>query len=176
MSISPYNYLKPNAFRMLIKELPNVSFTCQSVNVPAIIAQSALQPTPFIDIPRFGDKLTHGDLVVSFILQEKFLNYIEIYNWLVAIGFPNNYDEFSLYTKERSNLFKIDDQEAKCQSDINISILNSDNTENVELIYRDCFPKSISDIQLDVRPQQVEYATATVTFAYKFFDIKINND
>lgn len=176
MSVSPYNYLKPNAFRMLIKELPNVSFTCQSVNVPAIISQEAVQPTPFIDIPRMGDKLSHGDLIATFIVQERFLNYIEIYNWLVAIGFPRNYDEFSLYTKDRPNVFQLNEQEGKCLSDINISILSSDNTNNVELIYRNCFPKSISDIQLDVRPQQVEYVTATVTFAFTFFDIMVKDD
>ncbi len=176
MSISPYSYLKPNAFRMLIKELPNVSFTCQSVNIPAIVAQAAMQSTPFIDLPRMGDKLSHGDLTATFIVQEKFLNYIEIYNWMVAIGFPHDYEEFALYTKDRPNLFLLNEQEGKCLSDINISILSSDNTENVELIYRNCFPTFISDIQLDVRPQQVEYVTATVTFAYTFFDIKVNND
>ena len=29
-----YDYLRPNAFRFTIKDLPNVSFTCQSANLP----------------------------------------------------------------------------------------------------------------------------------------------
>ena len=31
-----YNYLRPNAFRFTIKDLPNVAYTCQSANLPSL--------------------------------------------------------------------------------------------------------------------------------------------
>lgn len=174
MTIKAYNYLKPNSFRMVIQELPNVSFTCQTVSLPALLFGSANQPTPFIDLPRIGDKLIHDDLVVSFIVQEKMLNYIEIYNWMIGMGFPHDYDEFSAFidTRDKKFFHKKLDLEPKAYSDINISILDSDNTENINLQYKDCFPISLSRIDLDVKPRDIEYVIASVTFAYSMFKIE----
>ena len=46
-----YDYLRPNAFRFVVKDLPHVSYACQSANLPSIQLGFAVQPTPFIDIP-----------------------------------------------------------------------------------------------------------------------------
>ena len=35
-----YDYLRPNAFRFSIKDMPNVSFTCQSANIPDLQLQN----------------------------------------------------------------------------------------------------------------------------------------
>ena len=56
-----YDYLRPNAFRFGVKDIPNVSFTCQSANIPDIQLGYAVQPTPFVDIPTIGDKINFGD-------------------------------------------------------------------------------------------------------------------
>ena len=42
-----YDFLRPNAFRFTIKELPGVAFTCQSANLPALTLGSTVQATPF---------------------------------------------------------------------------------------------------------------------------------
>ncbi len=31
-----YDYLKPNGFRFVIKDLPNVAYTCQEVTLPTV--------------------------------------------------------------------------------------------------------------------------------------------
>ena len=57
-----YDYLRPNAFKFSVKDLPNTSFTCQSANIPGINIGFASQPTPFVDIPRIGDKVVFGEI------------------------------------------------------------------------------------------------------------------
>jgi hypothetical protein len=82
------DYLRPNAFRFSIKDLPGVSFTCQSANIPDLQLGFATQPTPFTDVPLVGDKLNFGEFTVRFLISEDMSNYLEMYRWLVALGFP----------------------------------------------------------------------------------------
>lgn len=175
-STQSFNWLKTNSLRMTIADLPNVSFTCQSANLPSIFIPPAIQPTPFIDIPRIGDKVQHSDLSVRFIVQENLANYLEIYNWMVAIGFPNNYDEFLYIKNDRKDRFpfiKDTYDEMTAYSDIHLSVLNSDNNENIRISYRDCYPKELSDLTFDVVSEDAQYQTCTVQFAYRMHDIKV---
>ena len=50
----------------------------------------AVIPTPYKDIPIMGDKITFGNLDVSFIVDEHLENYVSIHNWLIGIGFPKD--------------------------------------------------------------------------------------
>ena len=71
-----YDYLRPNAFRFSVKDIPNVSFTCQSANLPQLALGFATQPTPFTDIPRIGDKLDFGEFTIRFLISEDMSNYL----------------------------------------------------------------------------------------------------
>ena len=99
------NYLRPNAFRFTIKEIPKAAFTCQSANLPALTLGSTTQPTPFLDIPHVGDKNSFGDFTIRFLISEDMSNYIELFDWLVALGFPNDYNQYRNFTGERLNRF-----------------------------------------------------------------------
>ena len=65
------NFLRPNAFRFLIKNLPSVAFTCQSANLPSLSLGFTTQPTPFLDIPHVGDKNLFGDFTIRFLITEE---------------------------------------------------------------------------------------------------------
>ncbi len=99
------NYLRPNAFRFTIKNLPSVAFTCQSANLPSLALGFAIQPSPFLDIPVVGDKNQFGDFTIRFLITEDMSNYIELYEWLVALGFPNDYNQYRNFAGERLNRF-----------------------------------------------------------------------
>ena len=69
----------PQQFKFSIIKLPKVEYFCTSANVPGISMTSALQQTPLKDIPVPGDKLTYGDLEISFMVDENLDNYREIH-------------------------------------------------------------------------------------------------
>lgn len=171
-----YNYLRPNSFRFTLLDTPNVAFTVQRVNLPDVMLNAARQPTPFIDIPRLGDKPTKTDLNIRFIVSEDMSNYLEIYNWMVAIGFPNNYDEFSSILGGRSNnrIVKSRMEESLGYSDATLTILDSDNNPKIDITYKDVFPTRISMNEFDVSSNNTEYMTADATFEFTFFKVDVS--
>ena len=172
-----YDYLRPNAFRFSVKDIPNVSFTCQSANLPQLALGFASQPTPFTDIPRIGDKLDFGEFTIRFLISEDMSNYIEIYNWLVALGFPKDYTQFNALIKNRPSRFpfKVNQQgesEVLAYSDATLTILDSTNTPKVNIIYKDIFPISLEGLDFDIASAGVEYFTAIASFKYTLFEVE----
>ena len=172
-----YDYLRPNAFRFSVKDIPNVSFTCQSANLPQLALGFATQPTPFTDIPRIGDKLDFGEFTIRFLISEDMSNYLEIYNWLVALGFPKDYTQFGALINNRPSRFpfKVNQQgesEVLAYSDATLTILDSTNTPKVNIIYKDIFPISLEGLDFDIASAGVEYFTAIASFKYTLFEVE----
>lgn len=172
-----YDYLRPNAFRFGVKDIPNVSFTCQSANIPDIQLGFALQPTPFVDVPVIGDKLNFGELTIRFLISEDMSNYLELYRWLVALGFPNNYNQFSTFVKDRPSRFPfVTNQDGTSEilaySDATLTILDSTNTAKVNIIFKSLFPTSLSALDFDIASGSVEYFTAIASFKYTIFEVE----
>lgn len=172
-----HNYLRPNAFRFSVKDIPNVSFTCQSANLPALALGSAVQSTPFVDIPRIGDKLQFGDLSIRFLIESNMTNYLELYRWLVALGFPKDYNQFGAYVKNRPSAFpfKVNNlgrSEVLAYSDATLTILDSTNVPKVNIIFKDIFPVSLEALDFDIASASVEYFTAIASFKYTLFEVE----
>ena len=172
-----YDYLRPNAFRFSVKDIPNVSFTCQSANLPQLALGFASQPTPFTDIPRIGDKLEFGEFTIRFLISEDMSNYLELYNWLVALGFPKDYTQFDALIKNRPSRFpfKVNqrgESEVLAYSDATLTILDSTNTPKVNIIYKDIFPIALEGLDFDIASAGVEYFTAIASFKYTLFEVE----
>jgi hypothetical protein len=172
------NFLRPNAFRFSLKDLPHTSFTCQSANIPQLAFGVAVQATPFYDIPRIGEKMSFGDLSIRFIIAEDMSNYLEIYNWMVALGFPKSYNQFDDYlkTKPTKSAFitnKDGQSEVLAYSDATLSILDSTNNPKISIIYKDAFPISLESLDYDIASSGVEYLTAIATFKFRIFEIEV---
>lgn len=174
------DWLRPNAFLFRVKDLPNVSFTCQSANLPQVAMGFATQPTPFIDLPRIGDKLNYAEFSVRFLVTEDMSNYLELYRWLVALGFPNNYNEFMAFAGDReTRLTKFPffvnnrgEKEVLAYSDGILTILDSNNNPKTNIIFRDLFPVALEALDFDIASSTVEYFTVIATFKYRIFEIE----
>jgi len=172
-----YNYLRPNAFRFVIKDLPNVAYTCQSANLPSLQLGFAVQPTPFTDVPRIGDKLSYGEFTIRFLIAEDMSNYKELYEWMVAIGFPQNYEQYKAFTGERLNRFpfyksKSGMSEVLAYSDGTLTILDSNNVAKTNIILKDLFPTSVEALDFDITSQTVDYFVGIASFKYTSFEIQ----
>jgi len=171
------NYLRPNAFRFTIDMLPGVAYTCQSANLPSVQLGIAYQPNPFIDIPMPGDKMTFGDFTIRFLISEDMSNYLEIYQWLVALGFPNDYNQYKGFTNERLNRFPfVQDSKGRSTAvsyaDGTLTILDSNNVPKTNLRFKDMFPTSVEALDFDITSASVEYFVGIASFKYKSFDIE----
>jgi len=174
--VTTYDYLRPNGFRFTIKEMPYVAYTCQSANLPTLQLGNAIQPSPFLDIPIFGDKINFGDFTIRFIIQEDMSNYLELFGWLVALGFPKEHNQFTTFVQKRENRFPYSQggkrTDALAYSDATLTILDSTNNPKTDIIFYDLFPVSLEALDFDVTTNDVPYFIGIASFKYKFFDIK----
>ena len=174
---SVYNYLRPNAFRFVIKDIPHVAYTCQSANLPSLQLGFAVQPTPFVDLPRIGDKLAYAEFTIRFLIAEDMVNYRELLEWLVALGFPNSYNEYPGFVGERLNRFPFIKSaygrtEAAAYSDGTLTILDSANNPKTNIFFRDLFPVSVEALDFDITSQAVDYFVGIASFKYRTFEIE----
>ena len=179
------DYASPTQFKFNIIKLPKVEYFCTSVNIPGVTLGGVAQETRFKDIPLPGDKLTYEALDMSFIVDENLENYQEIHGWLVGLGFPRSHSEFQNLLTSGNDRFPtrttgVSTEPGKTKygaadaggtlSDATLTILTSKNTSQLEVRFRDVFPKSLGSVSLTTQDTEVAYLVADVTFGYKYYE------
>lgn len=159
------NFLSPLGFKFQINKLPDTNFFVQSVTIPGVNVGYIDRPSPFAKIPTVGDQMTFEDLSVTFRVNETMSNYIEIFNWLVGIGFPNNFEQRAAIQRKPLG------SGLGLYSDAVLTILSSAMNPIVEIKYIDVFPVSISPITMDSTLEDVQYVEATATFRFLEFTV-----
>jgi len=164
---SNINPLSPNGFLFSIQKLPTVTFFCQQVNLPGITLGSPEFGNPFQTQPIPGETLTYDQLNVQFLVDDQMENYMAIYNWIVALGFPNNYEQYTTFFNEdqRSNISEL----AKNYSDATLQILGGNNTAIRTVQFIDMFPVVIDSLMFQSTNQDVQYLVGNATFRYGYY-------
>lgn len=161
------NFLSQLGFRFVLKRAPHINYFVQRVNIPSISLGTAPVSTPFVEIPLPGTKLTFQPLRVDFKVDENMENYLEIYNWMFSLGFPDNFSQYSpLRGAQAAQLGE------GVFSDITLTILNSSMNPNKVITFVDAYPVDLGDVSLDSTDTDVTYASSSVTFAYRKFDVQ----
>ena len=155
------NFLSPLGFRFHVRKLPNVSFFTQQAIIPTVSLGTANVPTPFSNIPVPGDHLIYADFSLTFKVDEDLTNYIEVYNWMVSMGFPESFDQYTVNPRYQLN--------SGMYSDGVVEILNSAKGAVAEVRFVDMYPTMLCDVSFDTRSTDVNYIEATVQFAYRSF-------
>ena len=170
MAVTPStNYLRPNSFKFQIAKIPNVTYTCQSANLPSMQLGVANQETPFVDVPHPGDKVAFGEFTIRFLINEDMSNYKELYDWIASIGVPTGGHEWGQQTA-RANIYVPTDYRQGF-SDATLMIMDSNNIPTVRLNFQDLFPTSIEGLDFDLTSAGMEYFVGIATFKYKAFTI-----
>ena len=99
---SSINPLSPNGYMFTLQRLPELSYFCQEVSLPAITLPEATQLNPFSKIPLSGDQIDFDTLRVQFLIDEKMENYKAIHDWIVGLGFPENNSQYTQYIEGAS--------------------------------------------------------------------------
>ena len=182
------DYLSPTQFKFNIHQLPKVEFFCTAANVPAINLGEAIFPTPYKQIPVMGDTLTYDNLSISFIVDENLENYIELHEWLTAIGFPKDREQFTTFRTSTADSPVItqgvsDDRGLTTGSsqlstsargmfgDAILTILTNKNNPVVEVRFQDLFPVALGALDFTQVATDVEYISVTADFSYKIYEI-----
>lgn len=182
------DYLSPTQFKFNIHQLPKVEFFCTAANVPAINLGEAIFPTPYKQIPVMGDTLTYDNLSISFIVDENLENYIELHEWLTAIGFPKDREQFTTFRSSTADspvltqgisddrglttgTAQLSTSARGMFGDAILTILTNKNNPVVEVRFQDLFPVALGALDFTQTATDVEYITVTADFSYKIYEI-----
>ena len=179
------DYASPTQFRFILNQLPKVEFFTVATNLPGITLSETVQNTPFKDIPIMGNKLEYEDLSVTFICDEYLENYLSLHEWMTAIGFPENHEQFSTFRGETSNTpvetigtkstgignVQSSTTVRSMFSDATLTILSNKNNPIAEVRFEDLYPISLGALEFNQNATDVEYLTVSADFAYKIYKI-----
>lgn len=163
------NALSPNGFTFSITKLPNVSFFCQRVLIPSMTLASIDRPTPFINTPIPGEIMQFSELSVQFLIDDRMENYKAIYNWMVALGYPESNEQYSRFVNSQNS--SVYSELAKNYSDATVGILDAQNNPTNSFKFYDLFPIALDPVQFESTAMDVNYVIGSATFKYSYFTI-----
>ena len=131
-------------------------------------------------------KLDYDNLTIQFLVDENLENYREIHGWLTGLGFPKDTEQFRNLQNAGSDRFpttknvgvnnelgrvrKAVQDDGGLYSDATLFVLSSKNNANLEVRFRDIYPVSLSGLDYNQQETDIQYLTASVTFAYKIYE------
>lgn len=160
------NPLSPNGYRFAITKLAGLTYWCQQLEIPGLILGAPEYTTPFTTQPIPGETLTYNQLNVQFLIDENMTNYMQIYNWIVALGFPNDYSQYIAFLADDTTNYA---ELAKNFSDGIVQILGSNNEPIKEIQFVDMFPTSLESITFSSTNDGVTYLVGQASFRYGYY-------
>ena len=180
-----FDYAQSNQFKVYIPIFPLVEWFVISCNVPGVTMGQGVVPTPLLDIPFIGDKLTYDQFNMTFMVDEQLKNYIELHDWLVNMAAPQKSSQFgartSDYVVRPSQPTKFyrngevvtgstSDRDLYC--DIELYILSSKNNPVAKITMQEAFPVTISALDYTQQDADTGYVQCNVSFAFMLYTIE----
>lgn len=155
------NFLSQLNWRFVLKRAPNLSYFGVETELPGIELDSAEQVTPFINMKWPGNKIRYDDWEYTFKVDEDMANYLEVYDWMNNLGFP---DDFTGYPKLQSGDGVV--------SDGTLFSLSSKQNANIQFRFINMFPYRLSPLRFSSQDADTEFLECTVSFKYQRFYIE----
>ena len=163
------SFLSPIGFKFQLNNFPEVNYYCQSANLPGISISAIDVPAPLKTIAMVGDEVTFEELSIKFIVDENMKNWLSIYDWIIGLGFP---------TEEGQEKYKKLSENSELTTDATLTVLTGNMNPQINFIFQECFPLSLSSIAFDSGGTDIDYVTADVSFRYDFYKVEnlLNNE
>jgi len=162
------SFLSPIGFKFTLNNFPEVNYFCQSATLPGISISSINVPTPLKSIDIAGDEVAFEELTIKFIVDENMKNWLSIYDWIIGLGFP---------TPEDQEKYKKLSEDSELTTDATLTVLTSNMNPQLNFVFRECFPTSLSSVAFDSGGTDIDYVTADVSFRYDLYTVEnlLNN-
>ena len=158
------NFLNPINFRFVLHRAPTLNFFTIDATMPSVSLDAIYQATPFVQIPKPASKISFGRFNLTFKVDEDFVNYREIYDWMSYLGLREGYTDYAKNIDKETNATGTGPV-----SDCSLMILISSKKANIEVLMRDVFPTNLGNIEFAVDAANIRYASCRVEFALRDF-------
>ena len=157
------SFLSPIGFKFQLNNFPEVNYFVQSASLPGISISSISVPTPLKAIDIAGDEVNFEELSIKFIVDENMKNWLSIYDWIIGLGFP---------TKEGQEKYKKLTEDLELTTDATLTVLTGNMNPQINFIFKECFPLSLTSIAFDSGGTDIDYVTADVSFRYDVYTVQ----
>ena len=163
------SFLSPIGFKFQLNNFPEVNYFVQSASLPGVSISAIDVPTALKTIAIAGDEVNFEELSIKFIVDENMKNWLSIYDWIIGLGFP---------TKEGQEKYKKLAIASELTTDATLTVLTSNMNPQINFVFRECFPLSLSSIPFDSGGTDIDYVTADVSFRYDVYTVEnlLNNE
>lgn len=159
MSTQPFN---GQHFRVTFSRLPGVVYMSQRVSVPGYNMSPVARPTPFTTIFEPGDHVQHDALIMSFLLDEDWDNWLSIQEWITDLTQTENFDQYDALRQSDHGL----------TSEASVLVYNSSNNPVKEMVFTNVFPTQLSGFELDSTITLPTPIPIQAAFSYDLLKIK----
>lgn len=146
------NLARSNKFRYNIVKMPILTAMTQSIDLEAIMINEVLVHNPILDLKYHGEKVTYSNLDISFLVDENFDVFAEMYNFVNAAAGP-----YSLPQTRNENF-----------TDIVVDVYDNNSSNIVRtFIFENCFLNVVGNLSFD--SSGADQMLSNATFVYHSF-------
>lgn len=156
MSDMNYNLATNTNFKVEISGAPEFNYFVQSVSLPGMQMAGVEASYKGFQAIMPSDRIDYDPLTFTYILAEDFENYLFLYKWMRDI--------------------QSSDFPAKHFRDITLHILNNNKLTNLRVVFYNCFPTSLTEIDLESAVTDTNPITTTAMFRYQYFAMMRKNE
>ncbi len=169
---SNQNLAQAAKFSLNFTRLADTTFFCTSANMPGLSIQEFPHTTPFIDMYAPGNKLTYETLRLSFLVDEDYRSWLGIHDWIRAMAFPENFDEYKALPSLRKDQGISPSIIREPQySDAQMTIFTNKNNPAMIVKFKDCFPLNLTGISYNVENDADTIITGQAEFRFSYYEI-----
>lgn len=148
------NIFNPSRGQLVIPGAKDLEYNLKQFTIPSITMSQIEVPTPFHDMKDQGDKAQFQTLSLTFNIDERLKNYMQIYKWIRGTAQPTGFQEYN-----------------RKFEDIKIIMYDSQYIEIGTITVIDQFPVSLSEVEIGFEEPSTEPRVATAEFEYLYYDI-----
>lgn len=130
---STYNPLSELNYKLTLNRGAGFTYFSQNVTLPFITLPPIQVGTPFQNMRLAGDHIDVKPLQVEFMVDENMDNYFFIWEWLVELGYPNDYQQYA----------KIDHEKVK-YVDATLTVFNNIKQPSRFITFEQLYPIALS--------------------------------
>lgn len=165
------NSLQPNKFTLNFSRAPNLQYFCQTISLPGISTSEIPVQNPFVELYAPGEKAIYDVLNITFIVDAEMLSWLEIHDWLRALTFPTEYEEYQNLSK-LSQFNSATLSKSPQYSDAAVTLLSASNKPYYRFNFKDLFPISLSGFVVSSTDTPDTIVTADATFRFTYYNVE----
>ena len=165
--------LQTTKFRLNFNRLENVTFFCQSANLPGVSLSEILRNTPFIDLYIPGEKMMYDTLNITFLVDEDLRGWQSLHDWIRAMTFPTDFKEYRDLDKlSQTSSYRSASRLPPQYTDASLTVYTNKNNVNFTINFKDLFPTSVGSIIFNTGDSADNITVADATFRFSYYDIE----